>query len=214
MASQNGYKYRAVFTTPCGMATTSAATLTIDTKPAVTLNPSNQTVCAGQNVSFKAAASGNPSPFVQWQVSTNGGSSWSNIPLANSATLTFPAGGSFNGYKYRAVFTNLVGTATTSAAALTVNTEPEITSQPHSQSVVTGHSVTFTASASGRPTPTVQWQVGTNSGRTWTNISGATSPTLTFTASTSQNHDQYRAVFSGPCGQETTNAATLTVTQH
>ena len=41
---------------------------------------------------------------------------------------------------------------------------PTITTQPNSQTVTTGNSVTFTAAASGVPLPTVQWQVSTNGG--------------------------------------------------
>ena len=74
-----------------------------------------------------------------------------------------------------------------------------------------GHSVTFTTAAIGRPTPTVQWQVSTNGGRTWSNISGATSTKLTFTAAASQDENRYRAVFTDTCGTATTRAATLDV---
>ena len=34
--------------------------------PHVTLNPLSQTVCAGQTVTFTAAASGTPTPTIQW----------------------------------------------------------------------------------------------------------------------------------------------------
>jgi hypothetical protein len=61
---------------------------------------------------------------VQWQVSTDGGVTWANITGNSSAqtdALTvYVSDTSMNGYKYRAVFTNRVGTATTTAATLTV----------------------------------------------------------------------------------------------
>ena len=41
------------------------------------------------------------------------------------------------------------------------NTAPAVTTDPLSQSVQSGTSVTFTAAASGSPTPNVQWQVST-----------------------------------------------------
>ena len=53
---------------------------------AVTGNPVDQTVTAGQTYSFTASGSGSPAPTVQWQVSTDGGSSFSNIPGATSTT--------------------------------------------------------------------------------------------------------------------------------
>jgi hypothetical protein len=82
--------------------------------------PTNSTVAAGQSVSFFAAASANPIPTVQWQISTNGGSTFFNIFGATSTTYTFTTSSAMNGYKYRAVFSNSLGTATTASARLTV----------------------------------------------------------------------------------------------
>jgi hypothetical protein len=210
-AGENGYDYRAVFTNAIGTAITSAATLTVQFAPAVTLDPINQTVVAGHSVTFKAAAAGNPKPTVQWQVSTDSGTTWTNVTGATSTTLTFTTNAGQNGYEYRAVFTNTFGTATTAAATLTVQTVPAVTTNPKSQTVTAGNSVTFTAAATGSPAPTVQWQVSTDGGKTYTNISGATSTTLTFTTSAGQNGDRYRAVFTNAAGTATTSAATLTV---
>src|SRR5262249_34417144 len=52
---------------------------------------------------------------------------------------------------------------------------PAVTGQPANHMAGEGNSVTFTASASGVPTPTVQWQVSTNGGVTFNDIPGATS---------------------------------------
>jgi hypothetical protein len=103
-----------------GSATTTAATLTVTAGPVITTNPVSQTVNALSPVSFTAAATGTPAPTVQWQLSTDGGASYSNLPAATSTTLAFTADGSMNGYKYRAVFTNSAGSATTTPATLTV----------------------------------------------------------------------------------------------
>lgn len=70
---------------------------------------------------------------------------------------------------------------------------------------------TFQANASGAPTPSVQWQISTNGDATFTNINGATSTTYSFTATASENGDQYRAVFTNSAGDATTLADTLTV---
>jgi autotransporter passenger strand-loop-strand repeat protein len=180
--------------------------------PTVTTQPSNVTATAGQTVSFSAAASGSPSPTVQWQVSHNGGA-FTNITGATSTTLSFAADTSQTGNKYRAVFTNGSGSATTSTATLTVNAgaqAPTITLNPQNQSVTAGSTVTLTAGASGSPTPTVQWQVST--GGAFVNISGATATTYTFAATAGQNGNQFRAVFTNSAGQAITSAATLTTT--
>jgi CSLREA domain-containing protein len=181
------------------------------TAPSVTSNPSSQTVCSGAGASFTAAASGNPAPSVQWQVSTNGGGTFNDMPGANSTTLSFAASAADNGHQFRAVFTNLGGSATSQAATLTVNTAPLVTAGPIAQTVTAGQPVIFTVAASGSPAPSVQWQVSTNNGGTFNDIPGANSTTLTFTASAADDGKQYRAVFSNTCSSATSAAATLTV---
>ncbi len=214
--SQSGNQYRAVFTNTVGTATTTAATLTVNspTPPVITTQPANQTVNAGQTATFTTAATGSPTPTVQWQVSTDGGATFGNISGAISTTLSFTTTLSQNGNQYHAVFTNSAGMANTTAATLTVNnspTLPTITNQPANQMVIAGQTATFTAAATGSPTPTVQWQMSTNGGGTFSNVSGATSTTLSFTTALPQNGNQYRAVFANTAGTATSTAATLTV---
>ena len=210
-ASQNNNQYRAVFTNTAGSSNTNAALLTVNSAPAITLNPLSQPVTSGQTATFTAGASGQPTPAVQWQVSVNGGTTFSNITGATSTTLSFITSAGQNGNQYRAVFTDTCGGATTTAATLTVNTGPGISLQPTAQTVCSGATATFNASATGNPTPTVQWQVSTNGGTTFSNITGATSTTLSFTTSAGQNGNQYRAVFTNTAGSSNTNAALLTV---
>ena len=87
-------------------------------------------------MSFTAAASGVPTPTVQWQRSTDGGASFTNIAGATSTTYTFTAALGDNGNKYRAVFSNVAGTATTTAATLNVGTAPAFTSADNATFVV------------------------------------------------------------------------------
>ncbi|MBI1803716.1 MAG: HYR domain-containing protein, partial [Ignavibacteria bacterium] len=96
-----------------------------------------------------------------------------------------------------------------SQPTVTVCSSLTVTTNPSNQTVCAGSTATFTASASSTPSPTVQWQVNTGSG--FTNIPGATSTTLSFTTSASQNGYQYRAVFSNVCISVNSSAATLTV---
>jgi len=179
--------------------------------PAVIGQPANQAVAVGSPASFSAAASGYPTPTVQWQVSVDSAASWANIEGANTLPLIITASFSLNGYQYRAVFSNAAGSATSNAATLTVQQPPAITQQPQNATVNAGQAVTFTAAASGSPAPGVQWQVSSDTGATWTNINGATTATLTFNASLSQNGNQYHAVFTNAAGIATSQAASLTV---
>ena len=95
------------------------APLAAETPPAVTEQPADQLADVGDKVSFSAAASGDPAPTVQWQVSYDG-TEWTDIPEATASPFTFAAAFGQNGTQYRAVFTNSAGSATSSAATLTV----------------------------------------------------------------------------------------------
>ncbi len=235
-SAENGYEYRAQFSSSGGYTTTGAATLTVTplatpasvpqpdnnqpvipapaaVAPSVTLQPSYQGVLVGSSASFTAAASGDPTPGVQWQVSTDGGNTWADVSNASSSTYTFNPALGENGYEYRAVFTNSAGSVPTGPALLTVATSdqgPTVTLSPQSQSVVADNAITFSAAATGVPTPSVQWQTSIEAGP-WTDVSGATSTTYTFTATPADSGEQLRAEFSNSAGTVDTAVATLTV---
>jgi hypothetical protein len=211
-AGQDGNRYRAVFTNSSGSVASDPATLTVHTAPGVTTQPASQTVNAGQTATFTAAATGSPSPSVQWQVTTDGGTSWSAVAGATSTTLTVTGtvvGQSGNGY--RALFTNSVGTTPTAAATLTVQTAPALSAEPEDQVVNAGQTATFTATAGGSPMPTVQWQVSTDGGTSWNPIAGQTATSLSVTTTAGHNGNRYHAVFTNPAGTTTSADATLTV---
>src|SRR5262249_35819860 len=51
--------------------------LAVETEPKITAQPKSVTVEEGSAATFKSTASGGtPAPSVQWEVSTNGGSTW------------------------------------------------------------------------------------------------------------------------------------------
>jgi uncharacterized repeat protein (TIGR01451 family) len=216
----NGYQYRAVFTNTEDSATTNAAILTVDqdiSAPTITAHPQDTAVAVGEQASFTVEYTGSPEPAFQWQLRTNNVRKWSNITGANSDTYTTSAATSeMNGYRYRVILSNYLGSVTSEAVTLTVNAAPgapKVTTQPEDQAVTEGETSSFSAEATGNPTPTVQWQLSTNSGSTWDNIEGAASTTYTTEATTlDMNGYQYRAVFNNTEGSATTNAATLTVT--
>ena len=95
-----------------------------EASPVITQQPQDQTVLAGGTAVFVAAATGAPVPSVQWESKPRGGS-FAPIGGATSGSLTVSGvtlGDSET--QYRAVFSNPAGTATTSAAILTVRATP------------------------------------------------------------------------------------------
>jgi hypothetical protein len=111
--------YRAVFRSTFGTATTEVVTLTVDVPTAITEQPVPEAVRAGQIVTFTAAANGT-TPKVQWQVSSDGGHTFTNIAGATSTTLRFLAAAKQKGYRDRAVFSNAVGQAIGDSAELVI----------------------------------------------------------------------------------------------
>ena len=128
-------------------------------------------------------------------------------------TTTIPIGQSARFWQYKASFATTVFTSSPilNWVRLNYNQPPTITTQPSNQTVGAGQTVSFTVTATGSPPPTVQWQVSTDGGLTWTDIVGATSTTYSFTAQSSQNGNKYRAVLTNSSGSVTTNPVTLTV---
>jgi hypothetical protein len=217
------HSYTAQWTGTVPLSLSNAVAYTVDATPVVTTQPTSQTVDVAQAATFTAAATGTPTPTVQWQLSTDGGSTWTTVTGATGTTYTTPlVTASDNANQYRAVFTNSAGSATTNVASLTVVVGPSVTTQPANQTTVTGSTATFTAAATGSVLG-VQWQVSTNGGGSWSNAPGT--PTNTFASrttvstsyttpatTTADNANQYRAVFTNSAGTATSNAATLTVT--
>jgi alpha-tubulin suppressor-like RCC1 family protein len=87
---------------------------------------------------------------------------------------------------------------------------PTITDHPYSQMLNNGKSASFAAQASGAPLPKYQWQLSTDGGATWNNISGATdnhysTPRL----SRKESGNMYRMVATNTLGSTASNAATI-----
>ena len=172
------------------------------TAPAFSTQPSSQSVTAGAGVTFTVAASGSPAPTIQWK------KDGTSLPGATSPTLTLSNVQAADAGTYTAVATNSAGTATSSGAVLTVAAAPVapvFTTQPSSQAVTVGASVTFTAVVSGTPAPTVQWQKGA------TPIAGATSPTLSLTNVQAADAATYTVVATNSAGTATSSGAVLSV---
>ncbi|MFE5887924.1 immunoglobulin I-set domain protein [Streptomyces sp. NPDC056462] len=91
--------------------------------PKVVQSPTDQSVAPGAKVTFVAAAEGAPEPTVRWQVSPDGGQTWSAVDGAKQNAYSFTAKAAQDGYRYRAEFTNPAGTTRTSPITLTV-TQP------------------------------------------------------------------------------------------
>lgn len=209
-AGMNGNQYRVIVSGTCAPAATSnAATLTVVTSVTVTTQPISITVCDGSNANFTVAGAGTGIIY-QWQINTGAG--FVNVPNtapysgANTATLTITgATPVMSGYKYRAQLSNATCTTPgiSAEATLTVNTLPDISTQPVSSTICLGSNTSFSVAATGTGIG-YQWEVNTGSGFAPVGntgvYSGATTNTLTITGATAaMNGYIYRAVVTGTC---------------
>ena len=173
------------------------------TAPSFTTQPASQSVTVGNSVTFTSAASGSPAPTYQWR------KDGTNIAGATNTSFTIASVTAGDAGTYTVMATNSAGSATSNGATLTVTaaaTAPAFTTQPASQTVTAGGSVTFTAAASGSPTPTYQWR------KDGTNITGATNTSFTIASVTAGDAGTYTVTATNSAGSATSNGATLTVT--
>ncbi|MFZ4521386.1 MAG: cytochrome c3 family protein [Bacteroidales bacterium] len=98
----------------------------------VATHPANSTVCQGAAASFSSTSTSLPAPTIQWQRDPNNGT-FENITAVldggvytnfTGTTLNISNSTGLNGYLYRAVFTNVNGSATSNNAILTVTNLP------------------------------------------------------------------------------------------
>jgi sugar lactone lactonase YvrE len=108
-------------------------------------------------------------------------------------------------YTFTVAATNGAGTGATSAPE-SPNTLPIFTTQPVGQSVNLGATVTFSASATGVPSPTYQWQLN------GANVTGATSSSLTISNAQIAEGGSYTVLATNASGSVMSNPAILSVT--
>ena len=98
--------------------------------PGVDVHPTSVTSPDGSSFTMTAAANAKPYPTVQWQVSTDGGETYEDVPGATNAvngaehmttsTFTATASSLLDGAEYQAVFTNPYGQDVTDPGIVTI----------------------------------------------------------------------------------------------
>ncbi len=147
--------------------------------PSITMQPTSQTVTAGQTASFSVAATGTAPLNYQWNRNGTG------ISGATSSSYTTPATtSSDNGAQFTVVVSNTAGSVTSSAATLTVNAQPvQITaSSLAGGQVLTAYSATLQATGGTAP---YTWSLLSGqlpNGLTLSSLSGIISGTPTVAA--------------------------------
>ena len=126
-ATSTGTYYVRAYNTVSSCWSTGAVSydVSINTLPTISSSPINATRVIPNTASFSVTATGSPSPTYQWEVSDNGGSTWTNVIDGSGATstnyTTTATSASMHTNLYRCVVTNTCGAVTSNTATLTLS---------------------------------------------------------------------------------------------
>jgi hypothetical protein len=161
-----------------------------------------QPVAEGQNVTLTVASDGTAPFAYQWFKDGWPIAGATEYALAISNALASASG------DYTASVANEAGSALAEPVTLSVTAvavRPTLTTQPVSQTVTAGATVSFTAAASGTPAPTYQWS------KDGAPLTGATNSTLTLAGVTSAQAGTYTMTATNSAGSVVSTGALLTV---
>ena len=134
--------YDVQVTNSFGTATADAATLNVNDPVVIVFPPISQAANVGDPVTLSVTPTGTAPLSYQWRLNTT------PVDGETNPTLSFTAD-STNGGNYDVVVTNVVGSATSKPATVTILAPPMITSPPTDQLVNAGAQVLFSVTATG-----------------------------------------------------------------
>lgn len=191
----------------CGSpAVSNSAKLTLVSPAQITQSPNGENKCEGASVTFTAQVQASAATTYEWAKDGSVVSNNARISGATTTTITISGllASDAGSYKLRAITSICQSTVLSNEAILTILPAPKITTQPQSKTAPTGGSVTLNVVATG---DNMQYQWKKNG----TAISGAT--TIQYTIASAQKSDEgkYSVTITNPCGNVTSQEATLTV---
>ncbi len=165
--------------------------------PAISGQPTNQTVKPGQSAAFSVSASGTAPMNYQWRFDGT------NIASATNASLSLTNVHFTNDGSYTVTVSNLIGVTTSSNAVLAVGWPPVIRVQPASQSVESNCNATLNVSACGLQPLSYQW---------WKDdlaLAAETNSSLAIASVQASNFGSYTVVVSNALGATNSTTAVL-----
>lgn len=158
----NAGTYAVVVTNVYGTATSSNALLTVS-DPYITNQPQSQTVASGAPATFTVGAVGTPSLSYSWSKNDVALVDGANISGSKTATLSLASVQVGDVGTYSVTVSNVSGSVVSSNATLVAAFAPSIVTQPASQKVLAGSTVSLSVSLVGPEPMTSQWRKdGTN----------------------------------------------------
>lgn len=181
--------------------------------------PASLLVSVGSDLTIPASVGGTVASY-QWQFSSDGGATFSNIdttanPTAATATLTLTNVQNSAAGLYRLVATNAAGSNASNNVTVTVTTSPvapTIITPPAGATLLGGTPYTFSVAVNGTSPLSYQWLFSSD-GVTYAPISGATAAQYTIPAVSLANEGYFEVTISNGAGTVTSAPAQLVVNQ-
>ena len=177
LLEESFYVLRCRLSQDCGSdVITQLCTLTVNGLVAIQQHPQDLVSCEGGSVAFSVLASGEEITY-QWQMSSDGGITFSDLPASidysgqQSAEIVFNSiNASLNGTLFRCVLTGACNTQITLPATLTLAQNAQILEQPESFTLCEQQSAVFVCltNAGGA----WQWEYSSDGGQTFSPCEG------------------------------------------
>ena len=121
--ADDGALFQVIVTDDDGVATSNAATLTVNmAPPQIVSEPSDLTVLENEPATFSLSATGSGTVTYQWDRSDDAGATWASIAGATNDTYVLASAAlGDSGARFRCTVTNEAGSVQSQAATLTVN---------------------------------------------------------------------------------------------
>lgn len=211
--ADNGAKFQAIVSNDSTSVTSFSAILTVKAAPAgpaITAQPADQAVVAGQPATFSVTATGASPLSYQWKKNGMNVAGATSDSLAIPAALTADSGASFS-----VTITSPDGTVTSNRVILTAiraGGAPVILKNPARSRVLTGQRASFSVNVWSLSPLTYQWQKGTFNGN-MSDIPDATAPVYLTPSTVLADHlTLFRCVVSNASGSVTSASEMLFVT--
>lgn len=202
-AAGDSGNYTVVVTNSAGSVTSTPAAITVSAPvaPVITTQPEGAALAYGSPLNLSVTATGQPAPTFQWYLNNTA------IPDATGSTYLVYGATTANSGSYTVVVSNLAGTVTSAAAAVTVSppVAPTMTTQPQSVTVAYEGTLSLMAAATGTPAPTAQWYFNGQP------LAGEDSNFYVVAPAFPANSGTYTVVYTNAGGSVTSAGAVVTV---